>query len=209
MRFVHEGGDLLGPVDLREILEPDVLVVLRGKNLAPLVRAAEELMNRFAHRLVNVGTLELRHPSNHPQILVRRRNCLGSLSAADGLNLERSRKMSRLAPFVCLRCRLCFKRPFEEGVDFRPCAKCGERALRADVRFRVPKKSDEKQWRKVEFLFRHGFFFQKVYRMEHPGVYRRIRYPTDLAEAKQFVDEHKGQAISQRTALPKRRRGLP
>ncbi|NUN93480.1 MAG: hypothetical protein HUU04_06845 [Verrucomicrobiae bacterium] len=45
--------------------------------------------------------------------------------------------------------------------------------------------------------------------MEHPGVYRRIRYPTDLAEAKQFVDEHKGQAISQRTALPKRRRGLP
>ena len=109
--------------------------------------------------------------------------------------------MSFLSPFVCTRCRASFRRPFDKGVDYRPCAFCGQDAVRADVRFRTPRKADDKQWQKVEFLFQHGFYFQKVYRQVAHGTYVRMRYPKDLAEARQFVVEFKSQAIRPNNAL--------
>jgi hypothetical protein len=65
----------------------------------------------------------------------------------------------------------------------------------ADIRFRAPKKSDIQQWKKVKFLFEHGFFFQRVYKQIGRGTYASVRYPRDLAEAKVFVTEFKKQAI--------------
>jgi hypothetical protein len=103
--------------------------------------------------------------------------------------------MSQLAPFVCVRCRASFRRPYEKGIDYKPCALCGQEAVRADIRFRTPRKSDDKQWKKVEFLFQHGFYFQKVYRLISQGMHLRVRYPRDLAEARGLVAEFKAQAI--------------
>ena len=100
--------------------------------------------------------------------------------------------MSSLTPFVCVDCRASFRRPFEKGVDRRPC---GRDAVRVDVRFRTPRKADDKQWKKVEFLFQHGFYFQKVYRPVARGVLQRMRYPRVLDEARRFVAEFKSQAM--------------
>jgi hypothetical protein len=109
--------------------------------------------------------------------------------------------MSALAPFVCLGCRASFRRPFHKGVDYRPCASCGKPAVRVDVRFRTPRKTDDKQWKKVEFLFQQGFYFQKVYRQIARGTYLRVPYPSDLADARRFVIEFKSQAITPNTSL--------
>lgn len=111
------------------------------------------------------------------------------------------RRMSFLAPFVCVPCRASFRRPFQKGVDFRPCASCGQDAVRVDIRFRTPRKTDNKQWKKVEFLFKHGFYFQKVYRQIARGTFLRVSYPRDLAEARGFVVEFKSQAIAPNKSL--------
>lgn len=63
-----------------------------------------------------------------------------------------------------------------------------------DLRFRPPKKSDDRQWAKVRFLVNHGFLFQKIYRKEGPVWYRE-RYPENLEQAKDFVAQFKDQAL--------------
>lgn len=66
-----------------------------------------------------------------------------------------------------------------------------------DIRFRPPKKADDKQWKKVKYLVDHGFNFQKVYRKEG-SVWYRERYPENLEQAKEFVTKFKDQAFEYR-----------
>jgi len=103
--------------------------------------------------------------------------------------------MKSLCPYVCVKCRSSLKRPDEKNIFFRTCVICGENAVKVDVRFRPPKKTDDKEWQKIEFLFQHGFYFQKVYRQVQSGVYLRISYPLDLKAAKVFVVEFQKQAL--------------
>lgn len=63
-----------------------------------------------------------------------------------------------------------------------------------DIRFRPPKKSDDKQWKKVKYLVEHGFIFQKIYRKDGPVWYRE-RYPKTYEQAKEFVVKYKEQAF--------------
>ena len=74
-----------------------------------------------------------------------------------------------------------------------------------DVRFRTPRKTDDKQWKKVEFLFQHGFYFQKIYRQIARGTYQRVPYPADLSGARKFVVEFKSQAIAPNHTLQRTR----
>jgi hypothetical protein len=99
-----------------------------------------------------------------------------------------------LAPYTCFDCRCSFKRAAEKDVLSRKCPTCGGKSIRMDVRFRAPKKSDDKQWKKVRFLVEHGFNFQKVYRHEGTAMVRE-RYPENLAGAKEFVKKFKDQAL--------------
>lgn len=77
---------------------------------------------------------------------------------------------------------------------YRICPTCGGHALRMDVRFRAPKKSDDKQWAKVRYLVAHGFVYQKVYRKQGEVWYRE-NYPDNLEQARDFVVEFRDQAM--------------
>ncbi|NYZ69575.1 hypothetical protein H0A36_26525 [Endozoicomonas sp. SM1973] len=101
--------------------------------------------------------------------------------------------LSNLVPYTCFGCRSTYKRPFEKGVFYRKCPTCGGAALCMDIRFRPPKKLDDKQWKKVKYLVDHGFNFQKVYHKEGP-IWHRERYPQNLEQAKEFVIKFKDQA---------------
>jgi hypothetical protein len=96
-------------------------------------------------------------------------------------------------PFVCLHCRSTFKRRAGAGEDSKTCPRCGKPAYRYDTRFRPPRKSDDAQWARVRFLFRHGFRFQKVYH-KTGSVWTRARYPATMEEARVFVKAHADQA---------------
>lgn len=97
---------------------------------------------------------------------------------------------------VCFECRKAFERPWKETEVTATCPNCGGETLRYDKRFRPPKKTNLRQWRKVEFLRDHGFYFQKVYESIEPGVYRRVCYPKDIIAAREFVKTHKLLAIN-------------
>ncbi|MFK8253141.1 hypothetical protein [Ancylobacter terrae] len=63
-----------------------------------------------------------------------------------------------LHPYACFRCRKSFKRADREAAVL-PCPECGGPSIGLTRKFKPPKRSDEKQWRKVEALVRHGFLF--------------------------------------------------
>ncbi len=100
-----------------------------------------------------------------------------------------------MSPFVCLKCRKTFKRHHRNDENFKPCPNCGMKAIKFDVRFRAPKKTDSKQWKKVEFLTQNGFVFQKVYQKMETGGLMRVNYPSTLEEAREFVRLYKDQAV--------------
>ncbi len=101
-----------------------------------------------------------------------------------------------LIHFACFACRRSFKRKVECGaaVYVKPCPNCSGQALHLGRHFKPPKRSDEKQWRKVEYLVRAGFFFQHV---ENADTCQ-VPYPETLEDAREFVVTYRSQAWTER-----------
>ncbi len=106
------------------------------------------------------------------------------------------KESSGTAPFVCFSCRKQFERNWDCKTNFKKCPECGETTIRYDHKFRVPKRTDEAQWKKVEFLRDHGFYFQRVYDQVEGGAYQYANYPKDLNEAKEFVEKYEEYSIN-------------
>lgn len=106
--------------------------------------------------------------------------------------MKESRKT---APFVCFSCRKQFERNWDFKANFSKCPECGAITIRYDHKFRVPKRTDDAQWKKIEFLRDHGFYFQRVYDVIDEGTFRYADYPNDLNEAKEFVKKYQKYAI--------------
>lgn len=60
--------------------------------------------------------------------------------------------------------------------------------------FKAPKAKDIEQWKKVEFLVKHGFYFQSVYDHQEKGIYTMAKYPETMKDAVEFVTAYKDQA---------------
>lgn len=94
--------------------------------------------------------------------------------------------------FACLKCRKSFKREFNLAKECPPelvCPDCGGMAHNFGRHFKAPKKRDTKQWQKVQYLFDHGFRFQKI--RIGSGHHDVVPYPKNLDEAKAFVEKYK------------------
>ena len=105
--------------------------------------------------------------------------------------------------FVCLNCKTSNMRHFfEEPCDYpdsMECPVCKGVALNFGRYFKPPKKSDNAQWKKIEYLVEHGFVFQTIYEQREDSGYYKVSYPKTLAEAKDFVVKYKHKAVQ--TAL--------
>jgi hypothetical protein len=102
--------------------------------------------------------------------------------------------------FACLDCRKSFKREFNlaKGCPSElKCPECGGMAHNFGRHFKAPKKNDLKQWKKVAFLFEHGFRFQKI--RIGSGHHDVVQYPETLEQAKEFVVKYQEYAIKQNT----------
>ena len=69
-------------------------------------------------------------------------------------------------------------------------------------KFHAPKSTDVAQWRKVQLLVEHGFFFDSVYRATELGRKVAVPYPRTLAEVPAFVAEFKSQAHQPQSVRP-------
>lgn len=105
------------------------------------------------------------------------------------------KESSKTAPFVCFSCRKQFERNWDFKANFKDCPECGDTTIRYDHKFRVPKKSDVAQWKKVEFLRDHGFYFQRVYDEIDKGAFQYATYPESLNDANEFVEKYSRYAI--------------
>lgn len=73
-------------------------------------------------------------------------------------------------PYACFQCCKVFKqtrfyelpedvRPVSPAERVVPCPECGEPMADMGLDFKMPRKQDVRQWRKVEILCRHGVTF--------------------------------------------------
>lgn len=72
------------------------------------------------------------------------------------------------------------------------CPACGGPSIGLTRKFRAPKRSDVKQWDKVEALMRRGFLF---WSLGEP-------YPDTLAEVDAFASRHAAHLASERARHP-------
>ncbi|TAY08561.1 hypothetical protein ELH91_25420 (plasmid) [Rhizobium leguminosarum] len=84
-----------------------------------------------------------------------------------------------LHPYACFKCRKSFKRAAQPS-PVLPCPECGGPSIGLTRKFKPPKRSDIRQWGKVEALVRHGFLFCSL---PEP-------YPTDRNEVEAFAKRH-------------------
>lgn len=98
--------------------------------------------------------------------------------------------------FACLDCHKSFKRGFNLAEEYPvtlTCPNCGGNAHNLGRHFKAPKRTDKKQWAKVQFLLEYGFFFQKIYDNSNAG--ELVPYPDTLEQAKEFVVKYKAYAV--------------
>ena len=103
---------------------------------------------------------------------------------------------------ACLNCRKAFNLSSDyTGHVPEMCPECSGQLLLFNHKFRPPKQSDIKAWKVVAFLYEHGFNYQHVQKempfdalrnMPENGLYEE--YPTNLRDAKVFVEKYKAQA---------------
>jgi DNA-directed RNA polymerase subunit RPC12/RpoP len=104
---------------------------------------------------------------------------------------------------VCLNCRKAFNQNSDLEIQSGlTCPECGQKMTKVNHKFRPPKKSDIKKWDVVEYLIENGFLFQHIYKDidEKKGLISKeksVDYPTNMSEAKIFVEEFKRQAITE------------
>jgi NDP-sugar pyrophosphorylase family protein len=92
---------------------------------------------------------------------------------------------------ICVDCR----KAFSIGTDFskfkeKICPECGKMMIRVSHLFQPPKKDDKKQWKMIQFLIDNGFKFEHSYKYIEKGTWLNIPYPTNLKEAKEFVEKY-------------------
>lgn len=99
--------------------------------------------------------------------------------------------------YACLDCKTAHKRHVEGSpVEYpkrMPCPICKNEMFRVGRNFKPPKKSDARQWEKVNFLISHGFLFQKIYDEGLNGM--SVPYPDTLEEARDFVVKYAEYAL--------------
>ena len=66
-------------------------------------------------------------------------------------------------------------------------------------KFSSPKRRDGAQWKKVQLLVAHGFYFFSVYRTAANGKKIPVPYPSRLSEVPAFTQEFKAQSALQGT----------
>lgn len=80
------------------------------------------------------------------------------------------------------------------------CPECGNQAIAVTHRFRPPKVDDNRKWEVVKFLIKNGFPYQhiSIYESDRHGIKRFVRYaryPENMIDAIEFVEQYKVQAL--------------
>ncbi len=92
---------------------------------------------------------------------------------------------------VCLSCKKAFNLEsdyLESAKRSEKCPECGQMAVRYPHRFRPPKKSDDKRWEVVRFLYENGFVYEHITNADRSGY---EKYPETIKEAREFVERLK------------------
>jgi len=89
-----------------------------------------------------------------------------------------------LVAHACFSCRKSFKRvPQNEMVVI--CPQCGAPSAEMGRSFKAPRKSEIKQWQKVEWLWNAGYRFHT-----NTGRHDVVPYPDKLSGVEQFIADN-------------------
>ncbi len=110
------------------------------------------------------------------------RRKLGLRRPRPPLKVTTQRWTRRLFAYACFKCRLSFKRrPLAVG-QIHACPTCGGETFEMGRYFRAPKRTDLKQWRKVQLLWTAGYRFN--------GRTKGPPFPARLSEVEAFIRDN-------------------
>ena len=89
-----------------------------------------------------------------------------------------------LVAHACFSCCKSFKQPDKTEGEINVCPECGGIVHRMGRNFTAPKKSDLKQWKKVQILYAEG------YRFFGSGMHDGPKLPEKLSDVEMFLRDN-------------------
>ncbi len=111
---------------------------------------------------------------------VRRK--LGLRRPRPPLKIASQRWTPRLFAYACFACRLSFKRRLAKEGQTHACPTCGAETSEMGRYFRAPKRTDVKQWRKIQLLWIAGYRFN--------GRSKGPPFPARVSEVEAFIRDN-------------------
>lgn len=90
---------------------------------------------------------------------------------------------------VCVNCRISLS----EGTNYelfntnKTCPTCKSKMYFVNEKFKAPKKSNDKEWKIIEYLLLSGYDFRNLYCGHEQCIY--FEFPKNLQEAETFIRE--------------------
>lgn len=91
------------------------------------------------------------------------------------LGSQRMRRSSFLVSFACFACRKSFKKPLVPDHQFK-CPQCAQELAHMGRSFKAPRRTEKRQWEKVQQLWSAGYRFHTNTRGQHvPAFPHKLR----------------------------------
>lgn len=113
------------------------------------------------------------------------------------LGPQELRRSAFLVSFACFACRKCFKKPFVPDQQYK-CPQCAREMAHMGRSFKAPRRTETRQWEKVQRLWAAGYRFHTNTRRQ-----RVPAFPNKLRDLDKWIKQNPNHPFRLREFWPK------
>lgn len=108
-----------------------------------------------------------------------------------------TRRSAFLVSFACFACCKSFKKPFVSDQTYK-CPQCAQEMAHMGRSFKAPRRTEPRQWEKVQRLWSAGYRFQTNTRRQHVPA-----FPSKLRDVDEWIKQNPRHPFRLREFWPK------